>query len=285
MASGHLGRVIVLGVPAASRDNDAGRCSEAPAVMRAMTDWLGLRQGFIFDQVSRSRKLTEISISDAGNMPLQDGETPDHYLKRLSAVIQAIRKTGKNVLVLGGNHLITMGVINGLCAHKESFQILQIDAHSDVQKIGPDSKPSNGNFVSYAANNSAIRQWLQLGVRVPSLHEPVYPSKVINTCLINLRKDLIPGVPIYITIDTDGFDPSVMPAVDYPFPGGLSVNDLSEVLDIITSANCPFLGADWVEYATAHDFGNRMTACAIMDGLIRLLSFIELNQREYETFA
>jgi arginase family enzyme len=77
-------------------------------------------------------------------------------------------------------------------------------------------------------------------------------------------------VPTYLTVDTDGFDPRLAAAVNFPEHEGLTLADLDDVLSQIAAVST-LVGADWTEYNPSLDSKNALTGQFILRGLARIL--------------
>jgi agmatinase len=137
---------------------------------------------------------------------------------------------GKYVVSLGAEHTVTNGFVR---AHKRKYPelaVLQIDAHSDLRESYHD------NIYSHASVMKRIHDMkvplVQIGIRAQCKEESdlIKSSNIINTFYAHqIRKDehwmdkAIACLPkhVYLSIDADGFDPSIMPAVGTAEPNGL----------------------------------------------------------------
>ena len=100
------------------------------------------------------------------------------------------------------------------------------------------------------------------------------PAGVASIALDELRSALLPGVEVYLTVDTDAFDPSIAGAVAYPEPNGLPFGALENVLDVLRAADAQGAGADWTEYNPALDNSNRLTGRFIVRGLADIAKYL-----------
>lgn len=163
-------------------------------------------------------------------------------------------------LVLGGEHSITSGVTRALKKKNKNFAVLQIDAHTDLLNSFEGSKYSHACVMRRILDQNI--KITQVGIRNtnPEVKEfmgradtkkkvtTFYGTDVpVAKILKSLPKD------VYITIDLDGLDPSIMPSVGTPEPGGLSWERLLDLLNgVFKSKN--IIGADVVELAPIHGF-------------------------------
>src|SRR5947207_9151356 len=136
---------------------------------------------------------------------------------------------GKFPLVLGGQHSITPAVVAAVAKKYPGLSVLQIDAHADLRD----------SFMGTRHNHAcAMRRVLeyarctQVAIRSLSPEEaaaaPTLPTEIFYDFNMRQRDDWIDRIvdslseTVYITIDCDGFDPAIMPAVGTPEPGGLT---------------------------------------------------------------
>lgn len=279
MRAGTSGEVLVLGAPFDRNPNNEQNCAVAPNALRFAGNHFGLDQGFIFLHSERRKALTKLSVSDAGNLAPTATETTEQYLSRLRKTVSAISSAGKVPFILGGDHLVTLAILQGITLHHSQIQVIHLDAHTDVQSVSLELHPTNANFVNYAAELRGVTSWIQIGIRAVSRHIPNFPGKVCGARPEQLQAYITPDLPIYLTIDTDGFDPGIMPAVSYPVPRGLTFDDFDKILDVVKDSNCPIVGVDWVEYNPSFDNRTGFTACAILSAIFSILELLEVDQR------
>jgi len=99
------------------------------------------------------------------------------------------------------------------------------------------------------------------------------PEKLVQTDVERLHEALLPGVPVYLSVDTDAFDPTVAPGVSHPAPGGLSWADAQRVLAILDTHGSRLLAADWMEHNPRFDTAHSLTARGI---ILQLSSLLQL---------
>src|SRR3981081_3416961 len=175
----------------------------------------------------------ETDVHGIGICPLPEVEWPvtpmDEVMREIRRVAAEIVSRDKFPVVLGGEHSITAPVVAALAGQHPGLSVLQIDAHADLR----DS--FMGTRYSHAC---AMRRTLeyarctQVGIRSLSTEEAAAVSTLPTTIFydFNMRQDsrwidrVVDSLSddVYITIDCDGFDPAIMPAVGTPEPGGLS---------------------------------------------------------------
>ncbi len=216
-----------------------------------------IRKAFYSDSGnSYSENLTLIDSSvfyDAGDF------TIEKYFDIESITRANLQKTGK-LLTLGGDHSITFPILKAYRECYSSFDILQIDAHSDLyDQFEGDPYSHACPFARIMENNLADRL-VQIGVRTLTPHQKEQAARfdVEVITMQDFDSKHLPNFerPVYFSLDMDGFDPAFAPGVSHHEPGGLSTR---EVLQIIHQIDVPVIGADIVEYNPDRDFQN-MTA-------------------------
>lgn len=189
-------------------------------------------------------------------MPASAGG-PAGMVDELQGRVGSLAKAGKTVIMLGGEHSITPG---GVRAYQELYpdlSVLQIDAHADLRD------GYLGIEYSHAAAMMRVRDTVDvtvgLGIRNLSREEYDYYHKT-DGCHLSFAHQRDPEdiwihdyvdrltEHVYVTIDLDGFDSAVMPAVGTPEPGGLSWDEVLRILRQVT-AKRKVVGADVVELA------------------------------------
>ena len=220
--------------------------------------------------VAASRFLDEMWADKRGRLP--DGFTDvdiftlDEFVLSRNSVKEALEGVRQAVgewavekdkfpLVLGGEHSITLGVVKALKKKHKNFGVLQIDAHADLLNSFEDSKYSHACVMRRIFEQNL--KIVQVGIRNFNLEtkefyaRPGVRSKV-KTFFgneVSVQK-IINALPksVYLSIDLDGLDPSVMPSVGTPEPGGLLWRQVTGLLtSVFKSKNV--IGADVVELA------------------------------------
>ena len=178
---------------------------------------------------------------------------PDVLYAQVRDQVRPYIADGKFVLTLGGNHCVPIGACQAACEpfDREQVSILQIDAHSDLRES------YQGNAYSHACAMARMQAWAKpVGVGIRSMdiseQENVARADIFLASAIARDPHWIDRViekledRVYLTIDLDGLDPSIMPATGTPEPGGLGWYPLMDLLERVF-AEKQVLGADIVE--------------------------------------
>ncbi len=165
---------------------------------------------------------------------------PEDMVKKVHDATDDLLKLGKFPVILGGEHSVSIGAVSAMKKSYPDVSVLQLDAHYDLRDEYLGSKY---NHACAARRISEICPLVQAGLRSLSKEEKDFLNtksngniKTVNVYDIlekPLWKDyVINGLSenVYITIDLDVFDPSLMPAVGTPEPGGIGWYELIDLL-------------------------------------------------------
>ncbi len=194
--------------------------------------------------------------------------SPEAMVQRVHEVAANLLDKGKFIATLGGEHTITLGVVRALAERFKDLSVLQLDAHADMrdQYLG-----ARCGYATVMRRVLELCPVTQVGIRSLSLEEhefikekklqPFYAGDltVDGTLLEKLVASL--SKEVYITVDLDVFDPSIMPAVTAPEPGGLTWQQVLAILEAVARQRrvvgfdlvelCPDEGSSASEYLAA----------------------------------
>jgi arginase family enzyme len=195
----------------------------------------------------------------------------------ISNTALVLSENGKVPFFIGGDHLVSLGAIGGVLEGlqhqgRQKIQVLHFDAHSDYMEISNNHFPTHGSFMAEISGLSGVEKIVQVGVRGYSTFEDPLPNKFANAKPNGITQHLVPGMPLYLTIDTDAFDPMVAPAVGHPEFDGLAWEHLHAAVKEIGVLGIPIVGIDWVEYNPTLDTKNYLCGRAIVHQILKILS-------------
>lgn len=166
-------------------------------------------------------------IGIATQMPIQIFDNvPEKSVKQIAEACENLLKMNKFVVSIGGEHTVSIGLVQAFKKHFPNMWVLQLDAHSDLRDIYMDSPL---NHACVMARIGELCNYIGLGIRSSIKNERDFikePSKLVYAYEMNQNpdwpKEILAhlGGPVYITIDLDFFDPAVIPSVGTPEPGG-----------------------------------------------------------------
>lgn len=200
---------------------------------------------------------TNTDVHSVGLYTLPEMELPfgemEPVMAEIRRVVAALIDDDKFPVVLGGEHSITAPVVAAMAARHPGLSVLQIDAHADLRDTYMGSRHNHAcamrRVLEYA-------RCTQVGIRSLSPEEakvaPTLPTEIFYDVSMRQDEDWIGAVVdslsenVYITIDCDGMDPAIMPAVGTPEPGGLSWYEMLALVRSVVGER-RLVGCDLVE--------------------------------------
>jgi agmatinase len=252
--------------------------AKAPDAIRARS------QSFCYDP---SHWDFDLGTDLASNLPSHvdigdvafDGRDYGAYAAAITARVRHLWRQGIQLVVLGGDHGVTIPVVDALDAVGGPVHILHIDAHLDWREDVGGVRRGYSSPLQWASKVEAVSGMTQIGLRAigSARRREVEAARAFGSHLIGAEQihaegmdpvlDTIPeGRAVYLTIDADGLDPTEMPAVMAPTPGGIYFRQLAPLLRAVARRN-RIVGMDIVEIAPSYDFANGLT-CIMAGRLI-----------------
>ena len=207
-----------------------------------------------------------IDIVDCGNVTFDSSDYHEHYLRAEQAA-RKIFSSGAQLVTLGGDHGVPIPVMRALEVLQQKVTLVHIDAHLDWRDEVNGEHEGYSSPIRRAAEMPWIGEIVQIGLRgIGSAREAeVNDARKHGADLISAYEmhdigidavlDRIPdGGPYYLTIDADGIDPTIMPAVMAQTPGGLDwVQTRKFIHGLVNKGRV--VGMDLVEIAPSYDVG------------------------------
>ena len=213
----------------------------------------------------------QLELYDGFGIPAEKGihtEVPhdcdgpqNAVLDALPARITAIAAERKIPVILGGEHTVTAGALKGVVGARGPVGVVQFDAHADLRNRYEESPYNHACAMRRVLEQG--NSLFQIGVRSLSMEEVAYrrDHRIEGFDAITIFHEGIPKTvlpddfprDIYITIDVDCFDPSIMPATGTPEPGGLTWYQMLDALSKICRERRG-VGFDVVELAPISGF-------------------------------
>jgi len=183
--------------------------------------------------------------------PLLEKKSPEALVSAVYDKALNLLTENKFPVFIGGNHTVSIGAARAFSGYFRNLSVLQLDAHTDLRQ------EYEGSLFNHACTMARIREFapiVQVGIRSMSVeelpyadterifpaHELFYNKKLYSNALDKLTDN------VYITIDLDVFDPSLMPSTGTPEPGGPEYFELLHFLrDVVKKKNV--VGFDVVE--------------------------------------
>lgn len=219
-------------------------------------------------------------IVDLGDADIIHTDTEQSHAN-IEFGVRKILKAGAIPVVLGGDHSVNIPCINAF-SEEEPVHLVQIDAHLDFVDERHGVRSGHGNPMRRAAEKPYVTGLSQIGIRNVSstAREGYEDARSMGSDILSVRQfrklgvegvlERIPaGKRYYVTIDIDGFDPSIAPGTGTPSHGGFTYYEGLELLDVLTKRGT-VVGLDLVEVAPDYDHSGSTTTLAAQ----LLLNFI-----------
>jgi agmatinase len=163
--------------------------------------------------------------------PLESGDDPGAVTDAVYQTVSRILDEKRFPVVIGGNHTVSIGAFRAVSEACANLTILQLDAHSDLRQ---EYEGSHLNHACAAARAREYAPLVQAGIRSMSADELPYVDRMrifyahelyVDKSLYDRALNLLTE-NVYVTVDLDVFDPSVMPSTGTPEPGGPEYREL-----------------------------------------------------------
>lgn len=198
------------------------------------------------------RDLVDIDLADAGDLDIGEGNA-SALMDRIAAATEGLARRGRLVVTFGGDHSVSIGTARGLRLAHGDLAHLVYDAHMDMRAA------YDGTEYSHACTSRHLAQsgptWL-LGVRSGSRDEYGDADRLLagwsgGVDLSEGARRALQGRPVFVSVDLDVLDPSILPGTGTPEPAGTSYRDLRESLLGLAGLNV--VGIDFLELAPPLD--------------------------------
>ncbi len=179
--------------------------------------------------------------------------SPESLAEVVFEKTKSVLSAGKLFTMIGGEHSVSIGAIMAMADYDKNITILQLDAHSDLRPEYGGTKYNHACAMHWASNNLNI---VQVGIRsMDAIEKPFVQkgnmflaSEIVDND--NWQEEVISkiGENVYLTIDLDCFDPSILPSTGTPEPGGLQWYPVLKLLKLLAKKR-NIKGFDIVELA------------------------------------
>jgi len=199
------------------------------------------------------KDLNELSYLDFGSLSIDLNNTESVINKVNNATKYIIDKNLKPLL-FGGEHSITTGVVQALIKKYPDLILLQLDAHADLRDSYLNNKYSHACTMKRCFEILPKQTIFQIGIRSGTKDEFDFMKNKNQLIKFEEENDIeylinklsnFKSSPIYLTLDLDWFDPSLVPGTGTPEPGGFFWKDFESILKILNQHK--IIGADIVE--------------------------------------
>ena len=271
----HDADVVIVGASHGTpyRPGIPSHAADAPRALRAPLDWYSADPAQL-DFDSMTRVFGGASVVDAGDVGCSADDDGTRNRTAIRAAVEAVISAGAVPLVLGGDDSVPIAALEAFSS-RAPLTVLQVDAHIDWRDEVDGVRHGFSSTMRRASEMAHVTRIVQIGARGPGSARPteyadaqrwgasIVTAREVHHHGLEPALGHVPhGGDVYLAIDVDGIDPSVVPGVILPAHGGL---DYQQMLDIIhgVAARGRLAGASFVEYVPSRDpTGNGARAIA-----------------------
>jgi len=262
-------RIVVFGAPFDATASYRPGARFAPRAIRS--ELFGLEPYSPY----QDKDIDDVEIYDCGDLGLPYGNA-NEALRLIEAHIDSLIEDNKLPLMLGGEHLVSLGAVRALANKHDDLRIVQLDAHMDLLYDYLGEKLSHTTVMRRAWEIVGDGRIFQFGIRSGKRQEFEFAKKHTQVQRFNLdgldkAVESLRSFPVYLTIDLDVLDPSIFPGTGTPEAGGVTFQELLDSVLCLAGANV--VGCDMVELAPAYDASGVSTsvACKVLRELVLAL--------------
>lgn len=226
----------------------------------------------------QDKDLTDCAVFDSGDLELCFGSA-EAALADIEARAEEILADDKLPLLMGGEHLVTLGSVRAVCKRYPDLHVIHFDAHADLRDDYLGARLSHACVIRRChdllgdgrIHQFCIRSGDRAEFRFAKAHTDLHPFSFEG--LAELTETLAKsGVPVYFTIDLDCLDPAAFPGTGTPEAGGVTFPQLLEAIRLVSRTRV--VAADVNELAPMLDPSGVSTAaaCKVLRELLLALS-------------
>ncbi len=222
------------------------------------------------------KDLEGLALHDMGDLELPLGEKREAF-RRIRKALQKVLASKKFPILLGGEHLVTLPIVEEILKVYPDLSLVQIDAHADLRKEYLGETLSHSTVMTEIKTLLGKDRLFQLGIRSGTKEEFEH-ARMLKSIVSWERTSLrtlvrrLGARPVYVSLDVDVIDPGLLPGVGTPEPGGLTFQELLSILKMLQSLHV--IGFDLVELTPDYDPSqiSSVTASVILREMI--LAFV-----------
>ena len=203
--------------------------------------------------------LEDVNFHDAGDLEFPLGNTYKS-LDLIRQNVEDIYKDGKKVFGIGGEHLVTLPEIEAVSKFYKDLAIIHFDAHTDLREEYLGEEMSHSAVIRHISKIVGPQNIKQIGIRSGMKDEWEFMKKHNTLAHKYSDLDIFKGKKIFVTVDLDVLDTSIMPGTGTPEVGGIQFNELVNWFEYLKDFD--IVGADVVELAPDYDASGASTAVA-----------------------
>lgn len=265
-------RAVIFGAPFDGTTSFRPGTRFGPGAIRAESDGIETYSPY------QNKDLEDIAVFDSGDLLLPFGNT-EAVLEEICARTVEILEAGKMPVMLGGEHLVTLGAVRAMVQKYPELHIIHFDAHTDLRDDYLGERLSHATVIRRCHDLLGDGRIHQFGIRSGEraewdfafAHTDFHPFNVKDVLDVVLALDS--DVPVYVTLDLDVLDPSLFCGTGTPEAGGVFFQDLEEALLALEALNV--VGFDMNELSPHYDASGVSTAVACKVLREMLLAYVK----------
>ena len=258
--------IVVMGASTATPYESVGAyCADGPSVIRQAVGWPGMGEHYDFDL--GGTVLDSATAVDWGDLDISLTDF-SHNRELIRSSVETVLDNGAVPVVLGGDDSIPIPCLQAYEGHGP-VTILQLDAHIDWRDEVQGERMGLSSNMRRASEMPSVENIVQVGARGSGSARPsdvadarkwgvqFFPMRSVRSGGLEPIVEAIPqGASVYLALDIDVMDPSVVPGVIGPAPGGFSYGDVADLFEAV-AAKATIVGFNLAEFAPSADVGNR----------------------------
>ncbi|MBQ3379372.1 MAG: agmatinase [Clostridia bacterium] len=210
------------------------------------------------------RDLSEVKVFDGGDLDLPFGNT-QRVLKMIEDHADRLIGDKKRFLMLGGEHLVTLGAMRAVFREYPDIHVVHFDAHTDLRDEYIGEELSHSTVMKHVWKLVGDGRLHQFGIRSGERYEFEFAKNHTNLHKFDLQGfsdtvEKLKGKPVYFSLDLDVLDPSAFPGTGTPEAGGVSFKELMDALLLLNRLN--IVACDINELSPHYDQSGISTAAA-----------------------
>lgn len=252
-------RVVLFGAPFDSTTSYRPGTRFASRTMRAESYGLETYSPYL------DLDLEDAAVFDGGDLELCFGNT-EAALRDIENFTAQILADDKLPLMIGGEHLVTLGAVRAVAKKYPDLHIIHFDAHADLRDEYLGARLSHATVLHRVWDILGDGRIFQFGIRSGERAEFHWGAKHVKTRKFDFEglEDVLAklkGKPVYFTLDLDVLDPSIFPGTGTPEAGGVTFLQLLSAVRKLSAVK--IVGADINELSPPYDASGTSTAVAL----------------------
>lgn len=257
-------KIVMLGMPYDCTCSNRAGTRFAPQAARLES--IGIETYSVYF----NSEMEDLNFYDAGDLEYPFGNAK-RALDITEENVDIIYKDNKKLLGIGGEHLITLASVKSVLKKFDNVAVIQFDAHTDLRKQYLGEELTHSGVMYRIAELIGYENIAQIGLRSGEKEEFDIVKKYDTLKTKKEQLDKFKNKNIFLTIDLDVLDPSLMSGVGTPEAGGLTYLELMDWIMYLKNFN--IIGADIMELAPDIDITktSTATACKLIREVLNLL--------------